>query len=105
MKKILSKAKKLFYLAMCSPLFLFGSGGGQNVLKTLEQNTNTQITEAGSSVASVLNTIILVIGILWIIVLMLTALFNVEQIKQHIRFVLIASIILGVCYGLTASAM
>ena len=105
MKKILSKAKKLFYLAMCSPLFLFGWGGGQNVLKTLEQNTNTQITEAGSSVASVLNTIILVIGILWIIVLMLTALFNVEQIKQHIRFVLIASIILGVCYGLTASAM
>ena len=105
MKKILSKAKKLFYIAMCSPLFLFGSGGGQNVLKTLEQNVNTQVTEAGSSLASVLNTIILVIGILWIIVLMLTALFNVEQIKQHIRFVIIASIILGVCYGLTASAM
>ena len=105
MKKILSKAKKLFYIAMCSPLFLFGSGGGQNVLKTLEQNVNTQVTEAGSSLASVLNTIILVIGILWIIVLMLTALFNVEQIKQHIRFVIIASIILGVCYGLTAVAM
>ena len=104
MKKILSKAKKLFYIAMCSPLFLFGSGGGQNVLKTLEQNVNTQVTEAGSSLASVLNTIILVIGILWIIVLMLTALFNVEQIKQHIRFVIIASIILGVCYGLTAAA-
>ena len=91
MKKILSKAKKLFYIAMCSPLFLFGSGGGQNVLKTLEQNVNTQVTEAGSSLASVLNTIILVIGILWIIVLMLTALFNVEQIKQHIRFVIIAA--------------
>lgn len=105
MKKILSKAKKLFYIAMCSPLFLFGSGGGQNVLKTLEQNVNTQVTEAGNSLASVLNTIILVIGILWIIVLMLTALFNVEQIKQHIRFVIIASIILGVCYGLTAAAM
>lgn len=97
-------AKKLLSFLMFSPLTLFGAGG-QNVLKTLEQNVNTQITEAGSSVASVLNTTILVIGILWIIVLMLTALFNVEAIKNHIKFVIIASIILGVCYGLTAAAM
>ena len=105
MQKNLSRAKKLFSLLAFSPLFLFGAGGGQNVLKTLEQNVNTQITEAGTSIASVLNTTILVIGILWIIVLMLTALFNVEAIKNHIKFVIIASIILGVCYGLTAAAM
>ncbi|TWO21762.1 hypothetical protein YZ82_01885 [Campylobacter hyointestinalis] len=104
MKKISKNLKKLYWLLACSPVFLFGAGG-QNVLKTLEQNVNQQITDAGGSFASVLNTIVLVIGILWIIVLMLGALFNVEAIKNHIKFVIIASIVLGVTYGLTAAAM
>ena len=104
MQKISSKAKRLFYFLICSPFYLFGAGG-QNVLKTLEQNVNQQITEAGGSFASVLNTIVLVIGILWIIVLMLGALFNVQAIQNHVKFVIIASIVLGVTYGLTAAAM
>ncbi|MGG7074235.1 hypothetical protein U5B43_08290 [Campylobacter sp. 9BO] len=104
MQKISSKAKRLFYFLICSPFYLFGAGG-QNVLKTLERNVNEQITQAGSSIASVLNTTIIVIGILWVIVLALGALFNVEAIKNHIKFIIIASIILGVCYGLTAVAM
>lgn len=84
MKKISKNLKKLYWLLACSPVFLFGAGG---------------------SFASVLNTIVLVIGILWIIVLMLGALFNVQAIQNHVKFVIIASIVLGVTYGLTAAAM
>lgn len=103
MKKISKKFKKLHWLLLCSPLFLFA--GGDNVLKKMATAANEQITEAGSSVASVLNTIILVLGILWIIFLALTAFFNIEAIKNHLKSILIASVILGVCFGLSGAAM
>ncbi|PSM51258.1 putative membrane protein [Campylobacter blaseri] len=103
MKKISKNLKKIYWLLVCSPVFLFGAG--DNVLKKMATAANEQITEAGSSVASVLNTVILVLGVLWIIFLALVAFFNIEAAKNHAKSILIASIILGICYGLTAAAM
>ncbi|EIZ9325724.1 hypothetical protein MQ964_001938, partial [Campylobacter upsaliensis] len=46
----MKKIKKILSLIfITTPLFLFAKGG--NVLSTLEQDFNTQITEAGSSIA------------------------------------------------------
>ncbi|EIZ9325687.1 hypothetical protein MQ964_001897, partial [Campylobacter upsaliensis] len=49
MKKIKKIKKILSLIFITTPLFLFAKGG--NVLSTLEQDFNTQITEAGSSIA------------------------------------------------------
>ena len=67
MREVSKKAKSIFYFLMFLPFHLFGAGG-QNVLKTLETKANEQITEAGSSAASVINTVITVFGIIWVVV-------------------------------------
>lgn len=55
----MKKIKKILSLIfITTPLFLFAKGG--NVLSTLEQDIN----EAGSSVASIIQTFTMVIGIL-----------------------------------------
>ncbi|MCI6641475.1 MULTISPECIES: hypothetical protein [Campylobacter] len=104
MKNLIKNFKKFYYFLIFAPALMFGESG-TNVLKTIANSANQQITEAGGSVASVMNTIIVVLGILWIIFLALTAFFNIEAIKNHLKSILIASIILGICYGLTAAAM
>ena len=87
------------------PFHLFGAGG-QNVLKTLESKANEQIKEAGSSAASVINTVITVFGIIWVVVLFLTIMFvNIEALKNNIKLLLGIAIILGIAYGLSAAAM
>ncbi|WP_320153889.1 hypothetical protein [Campylobacter corcagiensis] len=93
---------------ICSPVFLFSApagGGGTNILKTLTTSANEQITEAGSSLASIINTVSIVFGVLWIIILLLTAFFNVEALKNHAKLIFGALVIIGIVYGLSAAAM
>ncbi|MBK3498177.1 hypothetical protein JJB27_03680 [Campylobacter fetus subsp. venerealis] len=97
--------KKLYWLLVCSPAFLFGAGGGSNVLKTLTTSANQQITEAGNSLASIVNTVSIVFGVLWIIIMLLTAFFNIEAIKNHAKLIFGALVIIGIVYGLSAAAM
>ncbi|QKF65196.1 putative membrane protein [Campylobacter corcagiensis] len=100
--------KRLYLFLICSPVFLFSApagGGGTNILKTLTTSANEQITEAGSSLASIINTVSIVFGVLWIIILLLTAFFNVEALKNHAKLIFGALVIIGIVYGLSAAAM
>lgn len=100
--------KKLYWFLVCSPVLLFSAptgGSGTNILKTITTSANEQITEAGSSVASMINTVSIVFGVLWIIIMLLTAFFNIEAIKNHAKFVFGALVIIGIVYGLSAAAM
>lgn len=96
--------KKLYWLLVCSPAFLFSADGG-NILKTITTSANDQITEAGTSLASIINTVSIVFGVLWIIILLLTAFFNIEALKNHAKSIFGALVIIGIVYGLSAAAM
>ncbi len=94
--------KKLFsFLLVFLPLYLFAKGG--NVLSSLEQDVNTQITEAGSSIASMIQTFTMVVGVLWFIVMCIIAYLNMEMIKQHAKSLFGAGILIGVIYGLAGT--
>ncbi|HDX6309290.1 TPA: hypothetical protein RQJ16_001784 [Campylobacter fetus subsp. venerealis] len=105
MKKILKNLKRFYWFLTCSPAFLFGAGGSTNILKTLTTSANEQITEAGSSLASITNTVAIVFGVLWIIVMLLGLFFNMEAIKNHSKLLFGALVIIGIVYGLSAKAM
>ncbi|MCR2101493.1 hypothetical protein [Campylobacter upsaliensis] len=97
----MKKIKKILSLIfITTPLFLFAKGG--NVLSTLEQDINTQITEAGSSVASIIQTFTMIIGILWLIVMLITAYLNMEMIKNHAKSLFGAGVLIGIIYGLAS---
>lgn len=104
MREVSKKAKSIFYFLMFLPFHLFGAGG-QNVLKTLETKANEQVTEAGSSAASVINTVITVFGIIWVVVFLTIMFVNIEALKNNIKLLLGIAIILGIAYGLSAAAM
>ena len=104
MREVSKKAKGIFYFLMFLPFHLFGAGG-QNVLKTLETKANEQITEAGSSAASVITTVITVFGIIWVVVFLTIMFVNIEALKNNIKLLLGIAIILGIAYGLSAAAM
>lgn len=108
MKKISKTLKKFYWFLVFSPAFLFGApagGGSTNVLKTITTSANEQITEAGSSLASIVNTISIVFGVLWLIIMLLTAFFNIEALKNHAKWIFGALVIIGIVYGLSAKAM
>lgn len=101
MKRFFQKIWLAFLLA---PVFLFGAKGG-NVMSNLVDGFNDQVTEAGSGIASGINTFATVMGVLWIIIMLLMAFFNVEAIKNHAKSLIGALIIIGIVYGLSAAAM
>lgn len=109
MKKISKTLKKFYWFLICSPAFLFsapaGGGGSTNILKTITTSANDQIREAGNSVASIINTISIVFGVLWLVVMLLTAFFNIEALKNHAKWIFGALVIIGIIYGLSAKAM
>ena len=77
--------KKLYWFLVCSPVLLFSAptgGSGTNILKTITTSANEQITEAGSSLASIVNTVSIVLGVIWIIIMLLNAFFNIEAKKN-----------------------
>lgn len=92
--------KALSFLFIATPLALFAKGG--NVLSTLEQDVNTQITEAGASIASMIQTFTMVVGILWFIVMCIIAFLNMEMIKNHAKSLFGAGILIGIIYGLAS---
>lgn len=105
MKKILKNLKRFYWFLTCSPIFLFGAGGGTNILKTFTTSANEQLTESGSSLASIINTVAIVFGVLWVIIMLLVAFFNIEAIKNHAKLIFGALVIIGIVYGLSAKAM
>lgn len=104
MKDFSKKIKKLLFFISCCPFLLFGAGG-TNIASTIATNANTQIAEAGKSVASVINTMAIVMGVLWIIVMLFMLFFNMEGIKQHAKMLFGALVVIGIIFGLSAASM
>ncbi|MBR8466532.1 hypothetical protein KDE13_09315 [Campylobacter sp. faydin G-140] len=96
--------KKIYFLVCFSPIYLLGASGG-NIASKIADAANTQIEEAGKSVASIVNTISIVFGVLWIVIMLIMAFFAIEQIKQHSKLIFGAIVIIGIVYGLSASMM
>lgn len=98
----MKKIKKAFYFfSVLIPLVLLAATNN-NILSSLEQDVNTQITQAGSSIASMIQTFTMVIGILWFIVMCIIAYLNMEMIKNHAKSLFGAGILIGVIYGLAS---
>ncbi|EOI3079836.1 hypothetical protein ACMHNH_001613 [Campylobacter coli] len=96
--------QKILTLILISPIFLFSADGG-NIASKLANSVNQQITEAGSSVASIINTISIVMGVIWITVMLLMAFINMEAIKNHAKLLFGAVVIIGIVYGLSSASM
>ncbi|EAL2430915.1 hypothetical protein AXV84_08445 [Campylobacter coli] len=96
--------QKILTLILVSPMFLFGADGG-NIASKLANSVNQQVTDVGSSLSSIVNTIAIVMGLIWIVIMLLMAFFNMEGIKNHAKLLFGALVIIGVVYGLSAAGM
>ncbi|EAH8376501.1 hypothetical protein HRZ30_001066 [Campylobacter coli] len=96
--------QKILTLILISPMFLFGADGG-NIASKLANSVNQQVTDVGSSLSSIVNTIAIVMGVIWIVIMLLMAFFNMEGIKNHAKLLFGALVIIGVVYGLSAAGM
>ncbi|EAH9688404.1 hypothetical protein EYX31_08225 [Campylobacter coli] len=96
--------QKILTLILVSPMFLFGADGG-NIASKLANSVNQQVTNVGSSLSSIVNTIAIVMGVIWIVIMLLMAFFNMEGIKNHAKLLFGALVIIGVIYGLSAEGM
>lgn len=96
--------QKILTLILISPIFLFGADGG-NIASKLANSVNQQVTDVGSSLSSIVNTISIVMGVIWIVIMLLMAFFNMEGIKNHAKLLFGALVIIGVVYGLSAAGM
>ncbi|EIP0989603.1 hypothetical protein LRQ94_001696 [Campylobacter coli] len=96
--------QKILTLILISPMFLFAADGG-NIASKLANSVNQQVTDVGSSLSSIVNTIAIVMGVIWIVIMLLMAFFNMEGIKNHAKLLFGALVIIGVVYGLSAAGM
>ncbi|HEF9796577.1 TPA: hypothetical protein SB194_001727 [Campylobacter coli] len=96
--------QKILTLILISPMFLFSADGG-NIASKLANSVNRQVTDVGSSLSSIVNTIAIVMGVIWIVIMLLMAFFNMEGIKNHAKLLFGALVIIGVVYGLSAAGM
>lgn len=55
--------QKILTLILVSPMFLFGADGG-NIASKLANSVNQQVTDVGSSLSSIVNTIAIVMGVI-----------------------------------------
>ncbi|EPW1259861.1 hypothetical protein ACWDV8_001864 [Campylobacter coli] len=55
--------QKILTLILISPMFLFGADGG-NIASKLANSVNQQVTDVGSSLSSIVNTIAIVMGVI-----------------------------------------
>ncbi|WP_273212098.1 hypothetical protein [Helicobacter rodentium] len=96
--------QKIWLAFLLAPAFLFAAKGG-NIVDNLVGGFNDQVTDTGSGIASGINTFATVMGVIWIIIMLLMAFFNIEAIKNHAKSLIGAIIIIGIVYGLSAAIM
>lgn len=100
----MAKNFTLIFIAMVM-LLLPDLALADGVLDTLTSSVNKQITDTGKGVASILQTMSEIFGVIWIIVMLLMAFFNIEGLKNHAKLLFGALIIIGAVYGLSTYAM
>lgn len=99
----MKKFSKIFSLLGVTSASLFANNN--NISNKLATSVNEQITNVGSDLASIVNTVSIVMGVIWIIVMLLMAFFAMEQIKQNAKLLFGALIIIGTVYGLSSAMM
>ena len=82
----MKKFSKIFLLLGVASTSLFANN---NIADKLATSVNEQITNVGSSVASIVNTISIVMGVIWIVIMLLMAFFAMEQIKQNAKLLVL----------------
>ncbi|QWU80860.1 hypothetical protein CNZW441b_b0015 (plasmid) [Campylobacter novaezeelandiae] len=104
MKNIFQKTLTFLLFISISPILLFGANGN-NIASKLATSVNEQVTDVGTSVSSIINTMSIVMGVIWIVIMLFMAFFNMEGIKNHAKLLFGALVIIGVIYGLSAAGM
>lgn len=99
----MKKISKIFSLLGVATTSLFAAGN--NIADKLATSVNEQINDVGTSVASIVNTISIVMGVIWIVIMLLMAFFAMEQIKQNAKLLFGALVIIGAVYGLSSAMM
>ena len=99
MNKVLSKIYFVIFFTL--PSLLFGAKDGGNITSKLSSSINKEIIEVGSSIASIINTISIVFGVIWIVVLLLMVFFNIEAIKTYAKYLIGSLVIIAVVFGIT----
>ncbi|XTO85262.1 hypothetical protein J0E88_10995 (plasmid) [Campylobacter coli] len=78
---------KILTLILISPMFLFGADGG-NIASKLANSVNQQVTDVGSSLSSIVNTIAIVMGVIWIVIMLLMAFLIWKELKITLNYCL-----------------
>lgn len=92
-----------FFLAL--PAFLFGANGANNPLSQLAGTVNTEIESTTKTVMSVANTVVLSLGVAWIIFCLIMWKFAPERGKEHMKTIITVGVLLGATYGITSAYM
>ena len=98
LKNFYSKIVAFFFVTI--PLSLFAD---DSVLGKFKGEFESQITNTTSDIASMVNTFITAVGILWLIILFIITMFNKERMMEHIKGIIAVSIIMGVVWGISKS--
>ncbi|WP_156104108.1 hypothetical protein [Campylobacter sp. MIT 97-5078] len=97
--------KKLFLVFSISCVnFLFAANSG-NVAEKIRSEAEKGLESITGSIAGIINTITLTIGIVWIIVMILMAVFSLERLKEHSKLAMGGIAIIGIVYSISASYM
>lgn len=99
LKSFLQKFSFLLFVSL--PMALFGAN--DSALGKFKGEFETQVTNTASDIASMVNTFVSVIGILWLVILLIIVMFNKERMMEHIKGIIAVSVILGIVWGISKS--
>lgn len=98
MKKI---QKLSLFLALLFSNFLFAN----NIAGQIASKAKTELESVTQSIATIINTISLTVGAIWLIVMLLMYFFAVERLKENSKLMIGGLAILGIVYGLSSQFM
>lgn len=103
-KKIANLLAVVFIATSSLSVNVFAADSG-NIASKIAQESKGQIEAAGSAVATIINTVAIVMGAIWIIAMLLMAFFNMEALKNNAKMLFGAIVIIGIVYGLSKAYM
>lgn len=99
------KIQKFFLFLSLLPFSLFAAGTGGGFMDKLSGQFTTQVEGVSQSVAGMINTFTLYLGIIWVIICILVMAFAMEQAKTHMKLLLGVTLGFGIAYGISAAIM
>lgn len=100
--------RKFHYLlsfVLSLPVFAFANGNGANPLNKLAETVDAEIQNTTKTVMSIMNAIVLSLGVAYLILCFLMWKFSPERGKEHIKLIITVGVLLGVIYGVTTAYM